>query len=53
MPDLVSMKFEGWKERLDALDVPLDAIEVHRFGRAGEQLQAVSFAPHQLNLRTH
>jgi exodeoxyribonuclease V gamma subunit len=31
---------EGWKERLAALDVPLDAIEVHRFGRAGEHSTA-------------
>jgi exodeoxyribonuclease V gamma subunit len=31
---------EGWKERLDALGFPLDAIEIHRFGRSGQQATA-------------
>jgi exodeoxyribonuclease V gamma subunit len=31
---------ESWKERLDALEVPLDTIEAHRFGRAAEHATA-------------
>jgi exodeoxyribonuclease V gamma subunit len=27
---------EGWKQRLESLDIPIDSVEVHRFGRAGE-----------------
>jgi exodeoxyribonuclease V gamma subunit len=30
----------AWKERLEALPVSLDAIELHRFGRAGEHATA-------------
>jgi exodeoxyribonuclease V gamma subunit len=26
---------ESWKGRLEALDIPIDAVEVHRFGRSG------------------
>jgi hypothetical protein len=31
---------EAWKERLTAMDVPLETIKVHRFGRAGEHAAA-------------
>jgi exodeoxyribonuclease V gamma subunit len=31
---------EGWKEQLDALEIPLEAVDVHRFGRAGEHATA-------------
>jgi exodeoxyribonuclease V gamma subunit len=31
---------EGWKERLDALDIRLDEVELHRFGRSGEHASA-------------
>jgi hypothetical protein len=30
----------SWKERLEALEVPLRAIEIHRFGRSGERATA-------------
>lgn len=31
---------ENWRERLAALGIPLETIEVHRFGRAGEHATA-------------
>jgi hypothetical protein len=34
-----------WKERLEALEVSLDAVEVHRFGRAGEHAAADHVRP--------
>jgi exodeoxyribonuclease V gamma subunit len=36
---------EGWKRELEALDIPLESVDVHRFGRMGEHARATRAHP--------